>query len=638
MASYVSTLTQLQIAIANPPGDGQIYLTHDIPLAASAPLTIPIYTYLTIASSPPQALYSLSVPVNANYGTDPKNRFAIINFGNLTLTNIRLQGNNNNGGIGGIYNTQNLYLDGTTTFTNFPAQAQAALCNADADYDNDIYPGNIEMYNGSITDNSCRGVYNGNYAYFNMLNGNITYNSSSQNGGGIYNGIYATFNMYDGNIANNTSTQNGGGVYLDVDAYFDMQNGNIANNTSAQSGGGIYNKGNFYLQEGTLEANTAGLDGGGICTESDFLDYYAGISLYSGTLTGNTAGRDGGGIYAHNANIDLGDYETPHPSGSTFSCQLDTPCSCQNCQLLPNYALIFRKNKASRNGGAACLNGETYGLYLKYCLIQDNQAGANGGGLAINIADTETTSINSCAIVCNQATCSGGGLYFTFGGEFDPEDPDRTAYLDIWGESAIIGNTAGGCGGGIYTECPFHTYEACFYNNRVPLMAPVTLSEDDELYWSAQACCQSYGNTPLNNGDLFYSKATGTSKIPDPDPVYSGGALTWHLNFWGVPETNHLTFRDDLAPFTLIPGTASFTAFGYPSVTPTAPTQYPVQTTGTSDSPIFDVELPIFPALPFSLTFQTTAPVVSEDTNFANTATLDPHIFIEPEDGDETYG
>lgn len=127
-------------------------------------------------------------------------------------------------------------------------------------------PSTFEMNGGTITKNTCGGVFVGKGCTFNMKGGTITKNSGGAGdpavtpnvlggvkftgyGGGVYN--TGTFNMSGGTIDGNSAQVKCGGVYNAGN--FNMTGGSISNNVY----GGIYNTNTFAMSAGTITGNTA---------------------------------------------------------------------------------------------------------------------------------------------------------------------------------------------------------------------------------------------------------------------------------------------------------------------------------------------------------------------------------------------
>lgn len=150
--------------------------------------------------------------------------------------------------------------------------------------------GTFTMYGGTITDNHVEKRLN-------------------YGGGGVVVSGDGEFIMYDGEISHNTSNDDGGGVSV-VGASFEMHGGTISGNTATGSGGGVdlWNH-SFTLSGGTISNNTAKGDGGGV--------YFSGMSGMSGSsntltisdaveISGNSA-ANGGGVYLNSRNLTVTD-------------------------------------------------------------------------------------------------------------------------------------------------------------------------------------------------------------------------------------------------------------------------------------------------------------------------------------------
>ena len=141
--------------------------------------------------------------------------------------------------------------------------------------------GTFTMYGGTITDNHVEKRLN-------------------YGGGGVVVSGGGEFIMYDGEISHNTSNDDGGGVSV-VGASFEMHGGTISGNTATGSGGGVdlWNH-SFTLSGGTISGNTATINGGGV--------YFSGMSGNTLTISdaveisGNTA-ANGGGVYLNSRNL-----------------------------------------------------------------------------------------------------------------------------------------------------------------------------------------------------------------------------------------------------------------------------------------------------------------------------------------------
>lgn len=144
-----------------------------------------------------------------------------------------------------------------------------------------------------------RGVYVTTSGWFYQYGGNITGNSTSDNGGGVYlDGSF--FYMYGGRITDN-SANNGGGVAGRVKDKVDGRNvigsllmlgGTIDGNKATANGGGVAMDCSFEMRGGSITNNKAGANGGGVAVIAAYTAQWSG-----GSVTGNTAQNSGGGVY-----------------------------------------------------------------------------------------------------------------------------------------------------------------------------------------------------------------------------------------------------------------------------------------------------------------------------------------------------
>lgn len=160
------------------------------------------------------------------------------------------------------------------------------------------YNGIFNMFGGSIEGNTTSfngsGVYN--FGRFNLFGGNIQNNQTTASGGGVYN--YRVFNQDGGNILNNSCTGSGwgGGVYnaAQIYAYYYLVNGKVSGNSSKPSGGGIYvaGKGVAWIKGGEISGNSTSNNGGGICSKGT-------LFVIGGVIKNNAAVKNGGGIHIY---------------------------------------------------------------------------------------------------------------------------------------------------------------------------------------------------------------------------------------------------------------------------------------------------------------------------------------------------
>ena len=148
-----------------------------------------------------------------------------------------------------------------------------------------------------------RGVYLIPRSYLYQYGGNITGNSTSDNGGGVY--LYGgVFYMYDGSITNNSANDGGGvagcvgisnnnGETIQTHGLFWMLGGTITSNKATANGGGVaMDDYDFDMRGGSITNNEANANGGGVAVQGDHSVEWSG-----GSVTGNTAKNNGSGVY-----------------------------------------------------------------------------------------------------------------------------------------------------------------------------------------------------------------------------------------------------------------------------------------------------------------------------------------------------
>lgn len=169
----------------------------------------------------------------------------------------------------------------------------------------------LNMLSGSVSDNqvtdthaSGGGVYIDEYAGFTMGSGvKIKDNTAANSGGGvcIRGGTPASdFTMNGGEISGNSAI-NGGGIASTGVGCFQLLDGNISDNSASGDGGGIYISFAFtrdvskLISGCTIEKNTAANYGGGIFLQGNsFID----VELCDDSIRENSA-LDGGGVYVN---------------------------------------------------------------------------------------------------------------------------------------------------------------------------------------------------------------------------------------------------------------------------------------------------------------------------------------------------
>ena len=319
--------------------DGYYYLTDNVTLQGTNPLTVPKGQTLYLCLNG----HSIKIKHNGGY-------WAIdVEGGNLILCDCK-GGGTITQDTGNKYKERGVYVqkkNGETT------------------------PGTFIMYGGSITGND-GGVEVRPNCTFTLYGGSITQNTAGTNWGG---GVYVhdgTFIMHGGTISDN-SANNGGGVFVGDNGEFTMSGGSITNNTAKGDGGGVYNKNTFTMSNGEISSNTATGDGGGVC---------GGLTMSGGSITNNTAKGDGGGVEAVGDAVQITGGEI---TGNTATSNGGGVCF-YNSDLTISSAAKVANNKAAKGGGVF-FQGYTNSNTLTIsdsAQITDNTAAENGGGIYIS--------------------------------------------------------------------------------------------------------------------------------------------------------------------------------------------------------------------------------------------------------------
>lgn len=208
----------------------------------------------------------------------------------VTLTDAVVSSNNAGVSGGGISNSGNLTLNGSTLVRQNSAVASGGGIRNDGTLC--IYGSVLIGGSASTQGNSATGT-----------------GSNQGLGGGIYStsGLYLGYSSstetesWTGSLGANSANE-GGGIYV-YGGTFKMDSGTIGGstsgaNTATVNAGGIAIKGESEITGGTISYNTAGTNGGGLYV------YDAKVTISTVTISNNTAtgsGASGGGIYNYNS-------------------------------------------------------------------------------------------------------------------------------------------------------------------------------------------------------------------------------------------------------------------------------------------------------------------------------------------------
>ncbi|MBD5442396.1 MAG: hypothetical protein HDR34_03145 [Treponema sp.] len=287
---------------------------------------------------------------------------------------------------------------------------------------------NIAPHGGGVyvNDNSTFTMSGGEIKSNKAINGNAPYPGQ---GGGVY--VYsATFEISGtAKISGNDAAQSGGGIYVYTDsanatATLTMSGGEISGNTTTNNGGGVYNKnGNFIMSSGKIDGNTAGntassdsngggiylnastftMSGGEIC-ENTSLNKGGGVFLV-GTATSKSTFKMGGGTISENT-AKNNDSNSPNGDGGGVSINSNGDFEMTGGTISKNTA-VYGAGVHVNDGTFTMGNGTISGNTASY---RDN---SGGGGIHLYKG---TFIMNGGTVSGNEATgtdpaSGGGGIY-----------------------------------------------------------------------------------------------------------------------------------------------------------------------------------------------------------------------------------
>jgi parallel beta-helix repeat protein len=362
-------------------------------------------------------------------GKTAGNGGGVQNYGSLTLSNCRVNGNSLTSNPYGQTAGGGLYNGGTLTLTNCTVSGNSAPIGggvANGRFSNQGQM--LTMTNSTVSDNSASnpafgggGVRNAGTAT--LSNCNLSGNTGSY-GGGLYNFAGATVTLANCIVSGN-SAKGGGGVFNFARGTITLTNSSLTDNSASGGigsiyfgGGGIQNTGfaTITLTNCTVSGNSSNNSGGGVMNA-----YGSTATLSNCTVSGNSANGNGGGLSNLGVN---GTAPTMTLSSSTVS-----------------------GNSAVAGGGL--FNQGT--LTVASSNISSNRAhgGAGGNGIGGGICSSGgSVALSSSALTANTATggagASGQAGGDGIGGGLALEN-DSTATIT---NTSFLGNLAQGGAGG----------------------------------------------------------------------------------------------------------------------------------------------------------------------------------------------
>ena len=201
-------------------------------------------------------LGSSSLIISGNNGNSNRNFniFKIDTGGNLTISGVKINGANRNGGSGG-----SIYNQGTLTVNNSMISDNSVTAGGGGGIYNQgtLTVNNSTISNNSVTAGGGGGIYN--RGTLNLNNTTISNNSvTGGSGGGINNHSNSTANITNSTISNNVSA-GGGGIFFNTNSIGNITNSTISGN-SANVGGGIFNNATLNIANTIIANSTSGGD------------------------------------------------------------------------------------------------------------------------------------------------------------------------------------------------------------------------------------------------------------------------------------------------------------------------------------------------------------------------------------------
>jgi|GEM_PF-6914844 len=269
---------------------GQLVVTSDLTIAG------PGSNRLTISGNNTNRIFEFTFTAVADFsglrltgGLSTLNGGAIQNSGQLTLTDMQIDGNIGSGG-GGIFNTGTLNIFNTSIENNQATSVGGGLMN--------MATGVVKIANSSISKNLSQFDGGGivNLGSISLLGSSVSGNTTGADGGGIVNIRGGSVIVSQGSVvSNNHADSDSGGLFNDTGSTVIVTESLFSGNTANDFAGAIRNLGNFEMFNSTISGNSAGTDGGGIFSTGF-------TKLVNVTVSANQADADrngtgsGGGI------------------------------------------------------------------------------------------------------------------------------------------------------------------------------------------------------------------------------------------------------------------------------------------------------------------------------------------------------
>ncbi|MFC0003083.1 hypothetical protein [Micromonospora siamensis] len=360
-------------------------------------------------------------------------------------------------------------------------------------------------------------------------------NNAEHNGGAIAN--FGRVEIEDSKVENNHARENGGGIF-NV-GLLRIEDTKIVNNTAGENGGGVANgrgkkddkdalslapswkdrdkAGSVDIIDSAVDGNNAGHNGGGVFSSGGYVKIVGEEKDHDKKYDEGAQGRDYGKKYDEEAQG--GDYGKKYDEdaqgrdhGKKYEDEAEKKDEHKAEDKDKDKGKPEEKGKPENKDGdkgqggtgAGDFGGDYGREHHEHATVKDNTACENGGGIYAHNTDLVVEHV---LVAKNHASKDGGGIYNT-GGEKreaieslpgDGREGEHEANATV-ADSAIVDNTAGRFGGGIFNgEAGLKKVEDG-YQEWVE-------GKGDAAFLTLRDTVIK-GNTALNGGGIFNNEGT----------------------------------------------------------------------------------------------------------------------------------
>ncbi|WFF06067.1 hypothetical protein O7622_23830 [Micromonospora sp. WMMD1076] len=284
----------------------------------------------------------------------------------------------------------------------------------------------------------------------------------------------------------------GGALLVERGGSAHLDNVKLVDNNAEGDGGAIANYGRTWLKESKVVDNHAQGDGGGVYNEGTLKVEETHVD--DNTAAGNGGGIANGGGEHHDGPVDLASAtkadKGEHGRHHAGTVEIIGAHEGKDASLS-----TLSHNRAGHNGGGLFSSGGW--VTVSFTAIGGNVACENGGGV---YAENTDLLLEKVHVAGNHADGNGGGVVTTGGRDWagNGAEKDGLAGSATIADSAVVDNTAGRFGGGIYNGEWLIKIEDGFLAR--------DHDEDDNATLTIRDT-DIKGNTALNGGGIFNNKA-----------------------------------------------------------------------------------------------------------------------------------